>query len=185
MPLLKRFASWILILLLVVVSIFGLWIYNALAPSEKGSLVSTTQKATKPTSPSAPSPIASIESSSSKPVTVTIDPANKAHAEELNAPDSPPQHDVEIVNDFIGLYRKAFGSNPVGNNEDVTAALTGSFGQRGRVFPPTSRAIKDGQLVDRWGTPFWFHAESGTKMEIRSAGPDKKLFTQDDILLSP
>ncbi len=42
-----------------------------------------------------------------------------------------------------------------------------------------------GELCDRWGTPFFFHAESGTKMEIRSAGPDRQLWTDDDGVLKP
>ena len=42
-----------------------------------------------------------------------------------------------------------------------------------------------GQLVDRWGTPYFFHALSSTRMEIRSAGPDQRMYTEDDVRLSP
>jgi len=38
-----------------------------------------------------------------------------------------------------------------------------------------------GQLVDRWGTPLFFHALGNGRFEIRSAGPDRKLWTADDI----
>ena len=115
-----------------------------------------------------------------------IDPANMEKAERLNSPNSTVEDDLKIVNEFVELYRRAFGSNPVGLNEDITAALTGTANpaQPGRLFPANSPAIRNGQMVDRWGTPLWFHPESGTKMEIRSAGPDKNLFTPDDVILA-
>ena len=106
-------------------------------------------------------------------------------ANQLHAADRTVQDDVRLVAEFIETYRKALGSNPIGQNEDITAALTGTGGHKGRVFPPNSPAIRDGQLVDRWGTPYWFHPESGSRMEIRSAGPDKDLFTDDDISFKP
>ena len=42
-----------------------------------------------------------------------------------------------------------------------------------------------GELCDRWGRPFFFHQLSGTKMEIRSAGPARQLWTDDDVVLTP
>ena len=39
-----------------------------------------------------------------------------------------------------------------------------------------------GELIDNWGTPFFFHQVSGTEMEIRSAGPDMKMWTADDLV---
>jgi hypothetical protein len=38
----------------------------------------------------------------------------------------------------------------------------------------------NGELLDAYGTPFFFHQLSGTVMEIRSAGVDKKMWTFDD-----
>jgi len=40
-----------------------------------------------------------------------------------------------------------------------------------------------GELVDYWGTPFFFHQLSGTQMEIHSAGPDRQMWTGDDIVI--
>ena len=73
------------------------------------------------------------------------------------------------------------------DNADITAALTGTqyAGQKGHVFPRQHNATRSGQLVDRWGTPFWFHNNGPGKLEIRSAGPDKQLFTPDDIAHNP
>ena len=83
--------------------------------------------------------------------------------------------DLEIVNEFITLYSKAFQGNPIGLNEDITSVLTGNNYTKGILFPPNSPMIVRGQLVDRWGTPYWFHPSSASQMEIRSAGPDKDL----------
>jgi hypothetical protein len=37
-----------------------------------------------------------------------------------------------------------------------------------------------GELTDRWGTPFFFHQVSKAQMEVRSAGPDRRMWTADD-----
>jgi len=36
--------------------------------------------------------------------------------------------------------------------------------------------------VDPWGTPYFFHQLSGKEMEIHSAGPDKMMWTADDLV---
>lgn len=179
MPLPKRPGPYILTFLLILLAVMTAWIFKAVDSPE-------IQQALKAQSAAA----SSAKESNLRPFPtqlepVYIDPVNLAKANLLNAPNRTPHDDLQIVAEFIDLYRKALGGNPVGQNDDITAALTGNFGQTGRVFPPNSPAIRDGKLVDRWGTPYWFHPESGTKMEIRSAGPDKELFTADDVILTP
>ncbi len=92
-----------------------------------------------------------------------------------------PEAHLQAVDQILFFYRRAFGENPVGQNEDITAALLGANPQRLALLTPGSAAIKDGQLIDPWGTPYWFHPVSGQEMEIRSAGPDRELFTPDDL----
>jgi len=73
-----------------------------------------------------------------------------------------------------------------GHHVEITAALAGNNPVRFAFIPPGHRAINArGELVDRWGTPFRFHQLSGTQMEIRSAGPDRKFGTTDDAEFSP
>lgn len=114
-----------------------------------------------------------------------IDPALSELADSLHHPESAPEEDLRIVEDFLQTYSKAKGGHPIGENADITAALTGSQGHQGRVFPPAHRAIREGEFIDRWGTPYWFHPNSGSQMEIRSAGPDRQLFTADDLVRNP
>ena len=70
---------------------------------------------------------------------------------------------------------------PLGDNRDITRALTGE-NPYGEIFVPTNDpAIRDGQWIDRWGTPYWFHPRAPGVIDVRSAGPDRVLFTDDDV----
>jgi hypothetical protein len=102
-------------------------------------------------------------------------------AARLHAADASPADDLQILDDLLRLHRRLGSGNPVGLNEDITATLTGHNDKRWAVIPPGHPAIRDRQLVDRWGSPYFFHALSGDFMELRSAGPDRKLFTADDL----
>ena len=77
--------------------------------------------------------------------------------------------------------------NPVGTNAEITAVLAGNNKLQLALIPADHFAINrsTGELLDRWGTPFFFHAESGSRMEVRSAGPDKKHHTADDEAFIP
>ena len=109
-------------------------------------------------------------------------------AKDLNSPATDIRADLRLVSGIIETFRTNFlqSGNPVGTNAEITGALTGKNKFNVAFLPPKHPAInRAGELCDRWGTPFFFHAESATKMEIRSAGPDKKMWTDDDVVLSP
>lgn len=109
-------------------------------------------------------------------------------ADALNAPDGTIRRDLEILNEVFGAWETNFPhtGNPVGENAEITAALTGANPLHFAFIPKNHRAINArGELCDRWGTPFLFHQLSGTQMEIRSAGPDKKFGTADDARFTP
>ena len=109
-------------------------------------------------------------------------------ARHLNAPAGDIHSDLRIVLDVIEAFRTNFPKegNPVGTNSEITATLSGGNRFRLALIPPRHSAINPrGELCDRWGTPFFFHAESATRMEVRSAGPDRKMWTDDDVVLAP
>ena len=116
-------------------------------------------------------------------------PAEVSHlADSLNAPAGDIRADLRIVADLLDAFRSNFphDGNPVGDNAEITAALVGKNKFRFAFIAPNHPAIDArGELCDRWGTPFFFHAESGTHMTVRSAGPDKKIWTADDVVSSP
>lgn len=182
----KRPGPYLIGLLIILLIVLVVWMFQALTSDVIVEAVKKKKReaAKPPPSEVIPVPTPAAPGSQRLPP-VEIDPALKAQADSLHNEQEPPERDLEIVADFINTYSKGIGGNPIGDNADITAALTGTQGHKGRVFPPNHRAIRNGQLIDRWGTPFWFHPNSGNQMEIRSAGPDKDLFTSDDIIQNP
>jgi len=108
-------------------------------------------------------------------------------ADSLGAPGSDIHADLRLVNAIFVAYRGALRTgNPVGENSEITAALTGKNRLGFAFIPKDNPAINaKGELCDRWGTPFFFHQLSGEKMEIRSAGADRRMWTRDDEVLTP
>lgn len=84
----------------------------------------------------------------------------------------------------IRSYGSRFGGNPVGTNPEITRALQGDNPKQVKFLRRESglRINARGELVDYWGSPFFFHQLSGTEMEIRSAGPDRVMWTVDDLV---
>ena len=109
-------------------------------------------------------------------------------ADALNSPATNIAADLRLVALVLETFRSNFPrtGNPVGLNSEITATLTGQNSLRLALIPPDHPAItREGELTDRWGSPFFFHAESATHMTITSAGPDKKLHTPDDESFAP
>ena len=81
-------------------------------------------------------------------------------------------------------YRTAMGGNPVGTNAEITSSLLGNNLKQVKIpLPDGSTVNGSGEMCDPWGTPYFFHQMSATKMEIRSAGPDKQMHTPDDVTM--
>jgi hypothetical protein len=82
-------------------------------------------------------------------------------------------------------YQSMFGGNPVGTNLEITKALEGGNPKQTHFISEENgmRINSQGELIDPWGTPYFFHQLSGTEMEIHSAGPDKVMWTQDDLVI--
>jgi hypothetical protein len=102
-----------------------------------------------------------------------------------NAPDLPPQAVAETVRRAIRHYGEMFGGNPVGTNPEITDALNGNNPKHINFINADGgmRINGEGELIDAWGTPFFFHQISGTETEVRSAGPDKVMWTGDDVVV--
>jgi len=80
-------------------------------------------------------------------------------------------------------YSVALGGNPVGTNAEITAALLGDNAKQLKLEVPSGSTVNpEGQLCDPWGTAWFFHQLSAKKMELRSAGPDRKIYTEDDFV---
>ncbi len=105
-------------------------------------------------------------------------------ARRLHTPETTAEQDLEILQSLVAFYRTSNGgANPDGGlNQDIVSALRGQNANCLAVLPPDLGFFNaEGELLDRWGTPYWFHPISHTILEIRTAGPDKKLWSPDDI----
>lgn len=105
-------------------------------------------------------------------------------ARAMAGPEDETEQDLERVETILSFYRMAFDENPVAaDNASVMAALMGENPKSLVFFPEDHPSLNaQGELTDRWGTPYYFHALSGTKMEIVSPGPDRKLGNADDLI---
>lgn len=108
---------------------------------------------------------------------ISTTPASTGEAKE-------PALDLQVVATLLQEYRRATGSMPAGQlNDEIVRHLQGKNVRGVAVLPKTHPMINaDGELMDRWGTPYFFHSESSYVMTVRSAGPDRKFWNSDDVL---
>lgn len=97
----------------------------------------------------------------------------------------PPENDLTLMSRLMEnslLLLKAAANRPLSANEDWADLFRGKNAAREEFLPAQHVAFNpQGQLVDRWKSPLFFHALGGGRFEIRAAGPDQKLWTADDI----
>jgi hypothetical protein len=118
----------------------------------------------------------------SQPDKPRVAPAGKPTPLEYT--NLPAEVVLANVSHAVHDYGSAFGGNPVGLNSEITSQLEGNNPKQANFINPDAgmRLNAKGELIDSWGTPYFFHQLSGTEMEIRSAGPDKIMWTADDLV---
>jgi hypothetical protein len=96
----------------------------------------------------------------------------------------PPMSVLENMSRAVRLYGAMFGGNPVGTNPEITSQLSGNNPKHINFLNAEAgmRINENGELVDPWGRPYFFHQISAYEMEIRSAGADGKMWTPDDLV---
>jgi hypothetical protein len=101
----------------------------------------------------------------------------------------PPQNDLVLMSRLMDnslLLLKSAANRPLSANEDWAALFRGQNAAHERFLPDRHVAFNArGQLIDRWGTPLFFHAMGSGRYEVRSAGPDGRLWTDDDLHRNP
>jgi hypothetical protein len=144
-------------------------------------------------------PVPMVSPAQVEAVTAAVMSAVRQKPVRIEAPPSPP---VQVPADYpasiqqgpehqeaeeialnIRNFSQRFGGNPVGSNAEIVQALRGGNPGKANYMPQSAMRLNgNGELIDKWGRPYFFHANSATVMEIRSAGPDGRLFTPDDIV---
>jgi len=117
------------------------------------------------------------------PAAAAVSQTGHPDAAAFGTPAIPHEREPELLLGFLEFFRREFGAFPSGNeNPHFLNALAGSNPSGLVIFPlDHPRVSPDGELLDAWGTPFHFHSISRDHLEVRSAGPDKALFTEDDL----
>lgn len=98
---------------------------------------------------------------------------------------SSDDEDIRLFYDYlmnVFLLLKNRDSAEYAINEDLSKFLRGNNREK-MVFVSEDSPIFDEKkrIVDRWGTPIHIHTISHHHFELRSGGPDGKLFTEDDL----
>lgn len=138
--------------------------------------------------PSGPTTAAPAATPAGAGVAKVPDPERSTLLDDLNLPAGTIQSDLRLVQEVFAAWRTNFprDGNPVGENADITRALAGANALNLALVPRDHSALNTaGELADRWGTPFRFHQLAGDRMEIRSAGPDRRFGNADDAVLTP
>ena len=147
----------------------------------------------QPPTPPGPARVASEPSPPPQPAPLQATPhprtAGSPLARELNSASSDARRDVAALHEMLRQYLRQLRQrpgHPIGNDTDLARVLTGKNPMKLVVLPPTHPALSsDGRLRDRWGTPYFIHPRGAGAFEIRSAGPDRQLFTGDDAIANP
>jgi hypothetical protein len=104
-------------------------------------------------------------------------------------PETPPIEDLKKIHRVVTGYFSVVKDSaryPIGGNADLAAALRGENPNR-EVYVRADHPLfsAEGLVIDRWGSPLVVHPEAWKQLELRSAGPDKAPFTEDDLVLTP
>ena len=92
--------------------------------------------------------------------------------------------DIEDIQFILRDFRTRVGDNPTGTTAEIMKELMGANRAQAKLGPPPGQKMNDeGELLDRWGVPYFFHQLSRNEMEIRSAGPDGAMWTNDDVVM--
>ena len=120
----------------------------------------------------------------SAPSNPPVTAAGKAAPLEIT--NIQPEIVLENMRRAIHEYGTMFGGNPIGTNPEITSQLNGKNPKHINFINAEAgmRINANGELIDPWGTPYFFHQLSGTDMEIHSAGPDRIMWTADDLVVS-
>lgn len=175
----KRLLAILLVLLAIMVLTETLWRWTRRqAPEANSPLASQNQSG-----PQAPVPPAGTKLPEAVPVVHAAAPAPVVPPAPPLPPDHPARAEADDVARNLRHFGQRFGGNPVGTNAEIVRHLNGGNPHGVRYLPQeTLRLNEAGELVDSWGTPYFFHQLSARNTEIRSAGPDRTLWTGDDIL---
>ena len=204
----QKWRSWFIWVPIAATVLLGVWHWRhprpvaAVSPDASSASPSASPTSAVPAIPPAKRATSTSGASTSVPVdpdaamatsdatsASTSSPAFAARLAETPGPElGPGLTPATVLENMRGMfhqYHLRFGANPVGDNQEITRALNG--GNPGEVVflnaDDGARVNERGELIDNWGTAYFFHQLSAREMEIHSAGPDRQMWTGDDLVI--
>ncbi|MEP6955250.1 MAG: hypothetical protein ABI883_00365 [Chthoniobacterales bacterium] len=163
------------LVLLCVLAIAGRWLTRS-ASSEKAALPTVVPV----------SAAAAIRARETEPPEISVVP-DRPHfvgaGAALPSKTAPANKALQTAAGSLRSYRITFHENPGGTNAEITDKLLGKNSRGLRLLPPDVLVNSKGELVDQWNQPLFFHQISAKIMEVRSAGPDQRMWNGDDEIL--
>jgi hypothetical protein len=190
----KKLAVLLACALALVLALLALLVFGTRQPSQIVSVAPTNNAApliertssvtNSSATPSSETDLSTINSQLSTPPTSLASRAVAGIPATNEIRVLPPATVLDNARVVIHNYHEAFGENPIGTNPEITAALLGKNPKQINFVTTESglRVNDQGEMLDAWGTPLFFHQVSSKEMEIRSAGEDKKMWTFDDLV---
>jgi type IV secretory pathway VirB10-like protein len=194
---------WFIIAAVVAAGSIALFTKNEPKPALPSPPEQTTTNSASPNTSSPTEikniPVATPDSTKTEPLPKpSKPPSNPPTSPKSDPDDAPPKEPPKLTqadretatraldNMQFALrdFRTALGGNPVGTNAEITRTILGDNEKQVSIPVPEGSTLNaNRELCDSWGTPYFFHQISAQKMEIRSAGPDKQMWTEDDITM--
>lgn len=102
---------------------------------------------------------------------------------QLNNAATDPQTDIRVIEHLLNQVHTVFHELPTGEHDEIVAFLRGANPRETQYIADDDPNLNDeGKIIDRWGTPYFFHTLSRHRIEVRSAGPDQLHWSEDDII---
>ncbi len=187
----KKQRGWLLgsVFIVLVAAVLAWWLTRGGEGEGTPHATSTPPPASEAAPEVAPAPAPVVPPPA--PAPMASEPPRAAPSQPVSPPvpkyqmpeESPAQQEAASVALNIRSFGQRFGGNPTGTNAEIVKALTGGNQAGATYLPAELRKLNSaGELLDFWGTPYFFHSDSATSTEVRSAGPDKVMYTQDDVV---
>jgi hypothetical protein len=107
--------------------------------------------------------------------------------ESYGTAETAPREDLQwvqrVLNNALIVVKRA-DTRHYSTNEDLADFLRGANPDRQVMVSSNSPIFgTDGRIVDRWGSPLIVHPIKNDRLELRSAGPDRQPWTDDDVVV--